>query len=283
MKVEFPESIEESTRRSHSARIPQEYAFRRKLDGIAELQGCADGDQENARLVEEYKLLRATWQEPMVVPLQAKIAPPPGLGILEASQALEESTDAGSSQSPSIDACSNHSRESSIDACASLEELMGADPAQDTASFSSPPVSQFTTVFMQNLPEKYTRAMVQDLLAASGYEGSYNFAYVPINFDNDMNLGCAFVNFLTPDAAESFLQQFSEFSNWCVDTDKACEVSWCELQGLWALVDRYRNSPVMHKSVPEEFQPALFHGSRRAPFPPPTRRLRAPRNLRSKR
>jgi len=50
-------------------------------------------------------------------------------------------------------------------------------------------------------------------------------------------------------------------------------------QGLPAHIDRYRNSPVMHESVEDEYKPAVFSPGTgdRAVFPPPTKKLRVPR------
>ena len=58
---------------------------------------------------------------------------------------------------------------------------------------------------------------------------------------------------------------------------KVCSVRWGHpLQGLPAHIERFRNSPVMHESVPERCKPALFSGGRWVPFPPPTAAIRAP-------
>jgi phosphatidylglycerophosphate synthase len=48
-------------------------------------------------------------------------------------------------------------------------------------------------------------------------------------------------------------------------------------KGLGAHIERYRNSPVMHESVPDEYKPAMYTRGVRVPFPPPTKNLRMPR------
>merc|ERR1712187_1092030 len=68
------------------------------------------------------------------------------------------------------------------------------------------------------------------------------------------------------------------YTNWAFDSSKVCEVCWSEpLQGLETHCDRYRNSPVMHELVPDEFRPVLFDQGVRIPFPAPTKRIRPPR------
>ena len=58
---------------------------------------------------------------------------------------------------------------------------------------------------------------------------------------------------------------------------QVCVVGWSGDQGYEAHVERYRNSAVMHKSVPDEFRPVVFQAGRRQRFPPPTRFLKPPK------
>lgn len=143
-----------------------------------------------------------------------------------------------------------------------------------------------TTCMLRNLPNIYTRDTLLLLLDNSGFAGKYNFLYVPMDFNTDDNLGYAFVNMVTPEDAMELQTYFQGFSNWAlagntktsVGCNKVCEVGWSDaLQGLNAHVERYRNSPVMHDSVPDSFKPLLFSNGQRVPFPVPTKKIRAPR------
>merc|ERR1719181_116213 len=68
------------------------------------------------------------------------------------------------------------------------------------------------------------------------------------------------------------------FCDWRVKSHKILEVTWSDLsQGLEENIERYRNSSMLHASVPEEFKPLLFSQGARVPFPPPTRPIRQPR------
>merc|ERR1712113_271372 len=76
--------------------------------------------------------------------------------------------------------------------------------------------------------------------------------------------------------AFSALQGFSEWK--IVGSSKVLEIAWGNpLQGLAAHVDRYRNSPMMHPDVADEFRPLLFKDGLRIDFPPPTQKVRAHR------
>merc|ERR1712087_414117 len=60
---------------------------------------------------------------------------------------------------------------------------------------------------------------------------------------------------------------------------KTVEVEWSgSLQGLEKHVERYRDSPMMHKRVRDELKPMLFVGGQRVAFPPPTKALKMPRS-----
>lgn len=135
-----------------------------------------------------------------------------------------------------------------------------------------------TTVMLRNLPNDYTRNMLLKLLDDEGFRGCYNFVYLPMDFKRMAGLGYAFVNMETHEDATRVWRHFAGFQQWTLQSMKVCEVAWGEpLQGLEAHIDRYRNSPVMHEDVPEEFKPVLFSSGERTAFPGPTKRIRPPR------
>merc|ERR1712186_82425 len=93
----------------------------------------------------------------------------------------------------------------------------------------------------------------------------------------------AFVNMVGPAEADRLRDQLEGFSSWDTSSDSICQVVWNDkCQGLPALVERYRNSPVMHEGIPDECKPIIFTGGRRAPFPPPTQKIKAPKVLKGK-
>jgi RNA recognition motif-containing protein len=135
-----------------------------------------------------------------------------------------------------------------------------------------------TTVMLRNLPNNYTRDMLLQHIDAMGFCGLYDFFYMPIDFNSKASMGYAFVNLICPEYAQNFMTSFEGFFEWVIPTRKRCIVNWSNPhQGLESNVERYRNSPVMHKDVPDSFKPALFVNGIRVNFPEATKRLRCPR------
>lgn len=148
-------------------------------------------------------------------------------------------------------------------------------PAQATQEV---PEAERTTVMLRNLPNSYTRQMLLELIDAEGFEGEYDFVYLPTDFTSHAGLGYTFVNLISPDVARRFWEHFDGFSKWALKSSKVCTPCWSmPHQGLKPHIERYRNSPVMHESVPDECKPLVFANGVRVSFPPPVRTVKAPR------
>lgn len=138
--------------------------------------------------------------------------------------------------------------------------------------------SERTTVMLKNLPKGLSRAMLLELLDNKGFAKQCNFVYLPVEFTRRSCMGYAFVNFEHPSMVSEFWCAFEGLTDWPVPSSKICRVTWSSpLQGLAEHVDRFRNSPLMHTTVPDECRPILLRGGMRVPFPAPTKTLRAPR------
>lgn len=135
-----------------------------------------------------------------------------------------------------------------------------------------------TTIMLCNLPLNYTREMLIQDLDQEGFAGTYDFIYLPFDFKTQTCLGYAFVNLVGPEEVQVLWEVFDGWASWAVSHRKVCRVAWSvPHQGRDVMVARFRNSPVMHAKVADEFKPVLFEDGRRKPFPPPTRSCRAPR------
>merc|ERR1711963_801881 len=127
--------------------------------------------------------------------------------------------------------------------------------------------SDMTTVLLRGLPSEYRTPELVNLLDAQGFAGKYSFAYAPVDFTNGAGLGYAVVCLTACPIAEDLIATMQNFQRWSVLSSITCTASWNDHQGMSVLIERYRNSPVMHKKVPHAYKPAVFEGGARVSFP----------------
>jgi RNA recognition motif-containing protein len=127
--------------------------------------------------------------------------------------------------------------------------------------------TNYTTVMLRNIPNKYTQTSLLDAIDSRGFRGLYNFFYLPVDFKNGCNMGYAFINFVNHDAADMFMSAFKGYQLPAKST-KVCDVCWARVQGFKANVEHYRNSPVNDLPDPE-YRPLMFQNGVEVAFPRP--------------
>lgn len=153
-------------------------------------------------------------------------------------------------------------------------------PVQDESSTACVPTTaddqnECLTVMLRNVPPQFGRSDLLALLNGLGFSGRYNFVYLPVDFTRNLGLGYALVGLVDHTSASALMQNMHGLS---FDGSFQCEASWSEPhRGLEGHMERYRNSPVMHHSMPDDYKPAIFLDGERIAFPPPTKAIRAPR------
>jgi len=238
------------------------------------------GEYESERRAMEDRLIQ---HSPPGLQVQRSSRAPCGGQTTSASFALrrrtaslgEESTSAGSAahgSSVAFDAVSD-------DEALALPESDSSPASAARATRSLSTRNVLTTVIVRRIPKHFTRAHVIDMLDRCGLRLSCDFVYLPVDFNSGDNLGFSFLNFVTSGAAESCLSLHGDPDG--ISTGgiggMCLEVVWAvSQQGLKANIKRYRNNPVMHVSVPDEYKPALFCKGVRVPFPAPKRHIQPP-------
>jgi len=120
------------------------------------------------------------------------------------------------------------------------------------------------------LPHNYTRDMLLELLDSKGFNGKYDFVYVPYKFKNKTNLGWARVNMVTHPDARAVMRGLTGFAAWKVPSKNVLSVAWnSPFQGLTANVQFCMDNAVMHPDVPEQIKPLLFENGCRISLPLP--------------
>lgn len=127
--------------------------------------------------------------------------------------------------------------------------------------------SNYTTVMLRNIPNKYTQPTLLQALDDKGFRGIYNFFYLPVDYKNHCNMGYAFINFVDHEGAVKFISAFKGYQL-PAKSSKVCDTCWARVQGLKANVEHYRNSPVNDLPDPE-YRPLLFQDGVEVAFPRP--------------
>lgn len=129
-----------------------------------------------------------------------------------------------------------------------------------------------TTMMLRNIPNKYTREMLVDVLNQE-LRGLFDFLYLPIDFQNSCNMGYGFVNFRTIQARDIFVKKFDGVDV-CkclpgLNSHKVVEVVPARYHGLDQNVKRMRSGAVMEALVDHpEWMPMVFdEEGNELPFP----------------
>ncbi|CAK9254674.1 unnamed protein product [Sphagnum jensenii] len=136
-----------------------------------------------------------------------------------------------------------------------------------------PNESPRTTLMIKNIPNKYSQAMLLQLLDRHCLhcnsnrkdpkepESAYDFVYLPIDFKNRCNLGYAFVNFTTVEATKRLYKAFHAQQWEAFNSRKICQVTYARVQGRVALEEHFRNSRFACDN--DEYLPRCFSPPRR--------------------
>jgi RNA recognition motif 2 len=116
-----------------------------------------------------------------------------------------------------------------------------------TRSKQAPPPTgdKRTTLMLKNLPNKFTRGQLISELESKMEFGSFDFVYLPIDFQSRCNFGYAFVNLSSPQYVKPFLIEFQGYRFLKGAGMKVCEVTFARVQGLESNVNRLINSPIL--------------------------------------
>jgi hypothetical protein len=238
-------------------------------DFVALQRMCDELAYQNAVLTNENAMMR--FGHPMMASFQMASITAQSLSQLEGSSMPKRHRKKKATSDPLVDDAST--------AATSGNEQKAEDDSSTPSrksSFETPEGEPPTTVMMRNLPNNMTRSTLLALIDAQGFEGCYDFFYLPTDFRSQAGLGYSFVNFEVSETALRFRDHFSGFRDWSFQSEKVCTTMWSSTQGRDAHIERYRNSPVMHESLLDEAKPLLFKDGNRVPFPAPTKRLRPP-------
>jgi len=109
-----------------------------------------------------------------------------------------------------------------------------------------------TTLMVRNIPNTYTRAMLMEELNLLGFEGKYDFIYLPMDKSTQWNVGYAFVNFSSPAVAKRVIDEMTNYSFQRYDhgSGKVAQISIAHIQGLERNLEYYSSTAVQCARIP---------------------------------
>lgn len=133
----------------------------------------------------------------------------------------------------------------------------------------------FASLILRNIANS-DRDNILQYFAAAGVLPLVNFFYLPVKISKSHVLGYAVVN-CTSQAATS---QFEAFINQFAAAGLGMPKITAERSGIYGclgdMIERWRNSSLMHPGVPDMFKPVLLRDGVRIAFPDPTVTLPPP-------
>jgi len=122
-----------------------------------------------------------------------------------------------------------------------------------------------TTMMLRNIPNKYTQNTLLQEIDDCGFEGLYNFFYLPMDVHNRSNVGYAFINFVHPTDAERFRVAFGEHRFQKYQSRKISSACAAHVQGLDDNLRHFENRAVTHARN-DQYRPIVFKGNQRIDF-----------------
>ena len=115
-----------------------------------------------------------------------------------------------------------------------------------------------TTVMIKNIPNRVTYKEMKEILDRYVF-GKFNFFYLRFDFENQCNVGYAFINFAKPIYVIEFYKKFQGYvwDRKLFKTAKIVDLAYASFQGLEALKLKFSGSIVM--TAKPEFRPKTFY------------------------
>ena len=112
-----------------------------------------------------------------------------------------------------------------------------------------------TTVMIRHIPNRYSYQNLQDEINLV-CQNKYDFLYLPLDSENNCNLGYAFINFINPLHIVNFYFAFKSRKWLCYNSLKECDLSFAKFQGKSELTSNFERN--MNKSDDKRRIPLLF-------------------------
>jgi hypothetical protein len=101
-----------------------------------------------------------------------------------------------------------------------------------------------TTLMIKNIPNKYSMKQLLFEINQNNRD-RFNFLYVPIDVQNNCNVGYAFINFLDSAYILDFYNEYNDKGWDSYNSEKVCQIKYGRLQGKKKLMSHFENTKVI--------------------------------------
>ncbi|KAG0151475.1 hypothetical protein CROQUDRAFT_86897 [Cronartium quercuum f. sp. fusiforme G11] len=115
-----------------------------------------------------------------------------------------------------------------------------------------------TTCMIKNIPNKITDEMLFSFINEICPRG-FDFLYLRMDFKARLNVGYAFINFLSVENVLKFAKSKLGVKWGVFLSEKTVQMCYASIQGKENLIEKFRNSAIMEEE--ESFRPKVYHSS----------------------
>jgi hypothetical protein len=106
-----------------------------------------------------------------------------------------------------------------------------------------------TTIMIRHIPNKYTEEMLLKRIDRL-HKGTYDFFYLPLDLNNNCNIGYAFINFVDPVYIVPFFEDMNNQSWENFNSEKICQITFGRIQGKRHLMENVNKQSESRKVSP---------------------------------
>jgi hypothetical protein len=111
------------------------------------------------------------------------------------------------------------------------------------------------TLMVRNVPNRYTQRMFLAEIRRSGFDRTFDFIYMPMDYRTRNNMGYCFLNFTDFAFARQFVDEYEGRRLEAFKSQKTLAIQPANTQGLFGNMKSFQSC---EKEVPPEFQPIIF-------------------------
>jgi len=123
----------------------------------------------------------------------------------------------------------------------------GATPSPTSTAVDTPTaaVAATTSLMVRNIPTRFTSLTLIDVLREHGFDKTFDFLYLPMDFRTKKNCGYAFMNFVNAQYAQQFIKTFQGLPLKAATSQKLLDIIPSRRQGFIENISVFESSDLL--------------------------------------